>query len=174
VLLPHADPIHKVTIILRGMALGLTQQLPVDETHHYSKEYLDDQFAMLTGGRTAEEIATVGITEAVGPLTVGKKEEPILFGREIAQHQDYSEDAAWRIDQEVKRIVSANYERAHRILVEYKVVLVNIADELLTREVLDGEQVRRMVRGLSLNAPQPAAHRAARFPFAQSGNSATD
>jgi cell division protease FtsH len=179
VLLPHADPIHKVTIIPRGMALGLTQQLPVDETHHYSKEYLDDQIAMLTGGRIAEEIATVGITtgagkvleratelarrmvcewgmsEAVGPLTFGKKEEPIFLGQEIAQHQDYSEDAAWRIDQEVKRIVSANYERAHRILVEYKAVLVNIADELHTREVLDGEQVRRMVGGLSLNEPQP-------------------
>jgi cell division protease FtsH len=115
-----------------------------------------------------------GLSEAVGPLTFGKREEPILLGRGIAQHQDYSEDAAWRIDQEVKRTVSANYERAHRILVEYKVVLVNIADELLTREVLDGEQVRRMVRGLSLNEPQPAAHRAVRFPFAQSGNSATD
>jgi cell division protease FtsH len=181
VLLPHADPIHKVTIIPRGMALGLTQQLPVDEKHNYSKEYLDDQIAMLMGGRIAEEIATVGITtgagndleratdlarrmvcewgmsEAVGPLTFRKKEEPIFLGREIAQHQDYSEDTARRIDQEVKRIVSANYERAHRILIEYKAVLVNIADELLTREVLDGEQVRRIVRGLSLDEPQPAA-----------------
>ena len=133
------------------------------------------------GGRIAEEIATAGMTTgagndleratelarrmvcergmsaAVGPLTFGKKGKPIFLGRAIAQHQDYSEHTALRIDQEIKRIVSANYERAHRILVEYKAVLVNIADELLTREVLDGEQVRRMVRGLSLDEPQPAA-----------------
>ena len=135
-LLPHAVPIHKVTVILRGMALGLTQQLPVDERHNYSKEYIDDQIATLMGGRIAGEIDTVGITtgagndleratelarrmvcewgrsEAVGPLTFGKKEEPIFLGREIAQHQDYSEDTAWRIDQEVKRIVSALRARA--------------------------------------------------------------
>ena len=135
-LLPHADPIHKVTIILRGMALGLTQQLPVDEKHNYSKEYLGDQIAMRMGGRIAEEIATVGMTtgagndleratelarrmvckwgmsEAVGPLTFGKKAAPIFLGRDFAQHQDYSEDTALRIDQEIKRIVSANYERA--------------------------------------------------------------
>ena len=172
VLLPHADPMHKVTIIPRGMALGLTQQLPVDERHYDSKDELDDQIAMLMGGRIAEEIATVGITtgagndleratelarrmvcewgmsEAMGPLTFGKKAAPIFLGRDFAQHQDYSAHTARRIDQEIKRIVSANYARAHRILVEYKAVLVNIADELLTREVLDGEQVRRMVRGL--------------------------
>ena len=135
---------------------------------------------MLMGGRIAEEITTVGITtgagndleratelarrmvcewgmsEAMGPLTFGKKAAPIFLGRDFAQHQDYSEHTALRIDQEIKRIVSANYERAHRILVEYKAVLMNIADELLTREVLDGEQVRRMVRGLSLDEPQPA------------------
>ena len=136
VLLPNADPIHKVTIIPRGMALGLTQQLPVDEKHNYSKAYLDDQIAILMGGRVAEEIATDGITtgagndieratelarrmvcewgmsDAMGPLTFGKKEEQIFLGREIAQHQDYSEDTAVRIDQEVRRIVTANYERA--------------------------------------------------------------
>jgi cell division protease FtsH len=180
VLLPHADPVHKVTIIPRGMALGLTQQLPVDEKHHDSKDDLDDQIAILLGGRIAEEIATVDIMtgagndleratklarrmvcewgmSAMGPLTFGKKVAPIFLGRDFAQHQDYSEYTALRIDQEIKRIVSANYERAHRILVEYKAVLVNIADELLTRGVLDGEQVRRMVRGLSLDEQQPAA-----------------
>jgi cell division protease FtsH len=180
VLLPHADPVHKVTIIPRGMALGLTQQLPVDEKHHHSKDDLDDQIAMLMGGRIAEEIAILGVTtgagndleratelarrmvcewgmsEAMGPLTFGKKAAPIFLGRDFAQHQDYSAHTALRIDQEIKRIVSANYERAHRILAEYKAVLVHIADELLTREVLDGEQVRRMVRGLSLDEPQPA------------------
>jgi cell division protease FtsH len=178
VLLPHADPVHKVTIIPRGMALGLTQQLPVDEKHSDSKDDLDDQIAMLFGGRIAEEIATVGITtgagndleratglarrmvcewgmsEAMGPLTFGKKAAPIFIGRNFAQHQDYSEDTALRIDQEIKRIVSTNYARARRILVEYKAVLVNIADELLTREVLDGEQIRRMVRGLAPDGPQ--------------------
>ena len=130
VLLPHADPIHKVTIIPRGMALGLTQQLPVDEKHNYSREYLDDQIAILLGGRIAEEITMSGMTtgagndleratelarqmvcewgmsEAMGPLTFGKKEEQIFLGREIAQHQDYSEDTALQIDQEVKRFVT--------------------------------------------------------------------
>ena len=181
VLLPHADPIHKVTIIPRGMALGLTQQLPVDEKHHYSRGYLDDQIAIMMGGRIAEEIAAVGITtgagndleratdlarrmlcewgmsEAIGPLTFGRKKEQIFLGREIAQHQDYSEGTAVRIDQEVKRIVSTNYERARRILVEHTAVLVTLADELLVREVLDGEQVRRIVMGLSPDEWQPAA-----------------
>ena len=137
VLLPHADPIHKVTIIPRGMALGLTQQLPADEKHNYSRDYLNDQIAILLGGRIAEEItmdslttgagndlerATElarkmvcewGMSDAMGPLTFGKKEEQIFLGREIAQHQDYSEDTALKIDQEVKRFVTDNYERAH-------------------------------------------------------------
>ena len=138
VLLPHADPIHKVTIIPRGMALGLTQQLPADEKHNYSRDYLNDQIAILLGGRIAEEItmdslttgagndlerATElarrmvcewGMSDAMGPLTFGKKEEQIFLGREIAQHQDYSEDTALKIDQEVKRFVTDNYQRAHR------------------------------------------------------------
>ena len=134
--LPHADPIHKVTIIPRGMALGLTQQLPIDEKHNYSREYLEDQIAILLGGRIAEEITNGsmttgagndleratdlarrmvcewGMSDAMGPLTFGKKEEQIFLGREIAQHQDYSEDTALRIDQEVKRFVTDNYNRA--------------------------------------------------------------
>ena len=134
VMLPHADPIHKVTIIPRGMALGLTQQLPIDEKHNYSREYLEDQIAILLGGRIAEEITIGSITtgagndleratdlarrmvcewgmsDAMGPLTFGKKEEQIFLGREIAQHQDYSEDTALRIDQEVKRFVTDNYD----------------------------------------------------------------
>jgi cell division protease FtsH len=181
VLLPHADPIHKVTIIPRGMALGVTQQLPVDEKHNYSRGYLDDGIAIMLGGRIAEEITTStmttgagndleratdlarrmvcewGMSEAMGPLTFGKKEEQIFLGREIAQHQDYSEDTALRIDQEVKRIVTENYERAHKILTEHKAVLVKIADALLTREVLDAEQVQRIVSGLPLDEPQSAA-----------------
>jgi cell division protease FtsH len=185
VLLPHADPIHKVTIIPRGMALGLTQQLPVDEKHNYSRDYLNDQIAILLGGRIAEEItmdslttgagndlerATElarrmvcewGMSDAMGPLTFGKKEEQIFLGREIAQHQDYSEDTALTIDQEVKRFVTQNYERSHRILTESKDTLVRIADALLAREVLDADQVRRLAAGQLLDDPQPVAARAA-------------
>src|SRR6266508_4146119 len=183
VLLPHADPIHKVTIIPRGMALGLTQQLPTDEKHNYSRDYLNDQIAILLGGRIAEEItmdslttgagndlerATElsrrmvcewGMSDAMGPLTFGKKEEQIFLGREIAQHQDYSEDTALQIDQEVKRFVTDNYKRAHRLLTESKETLVQIAEALLAREVLDAEQVRRLAAGLPLEESQPVAAR---------------
>ncbi len=188
VLLPHADPIHKVTIIPRGMALGLTQQLPADEKHNYSRDYLNDQIAILLGGRIAEEItmdslttgagndlerATElarrmvcewGMSDAMGPLTFGKKEEQIFLGREIAQHQDYSEDTALRIDQEVKRFVTTNYDRARALLESNKKVLVEMADSLLSREVLDADQVRRLAAGLLLDDPQPAA---ARVPSAE-------
>ncbi len=175
VILPNADPIHKVTIIPRGMALGLTQQLPVDEKHNYSKEYLNDQIAILLGGRIAEEITNDSITtgagndleratelarrmvcewgmsDAMGPLTFGKKEEQIFLGREIAQHQDYSEETALKIDQEVKKIVTENYERSQVLLVEQKATLGKIADALLQREVLDGEQVKRLASGQALD-----------------------
>jgi cell division protease FtsH len=185
VLLPHADPIHKVTIIPRGMALGLTQQLPADEKHNYSREYLNDQIAILLGGRIAEEItmdslttgagndlerATElarrmvcewGMSDAMGPLTFGKKEEQIFLGREIAQHQDYSEDTALRIDQEVKKFVTDNYQRGHQLLTAQKETLVRIADALLAREVLDAEQVRRLASGQTLDEPQPVAARIA-------------
>ena len=183
VLLPLADPIHKVTIIPRGMALGVTQQLPVDEKHNYSRNYLNDQIAILLGGRIAEEItmdnlttgagndlerATEmarrmvcewGMSDAMGPLTFGKKEEQIFLGREIAQHQDYSEDTALKIDQEVKRIVTDNYARAHDLLAGHKDVLIKMADELLAREVLDADQVRCIAAGLPIEDPRPAAAR---------------
>src|SRR4029453_9838591 len=185
VLLPHADPIHKVTIIPRGMALGLTQQLPADEKHNYSRDYLSDQIAILLGGRIAEEItmnslttgagndlerATElarrmvcewGMSDEMGPLTFGKKEEQIFLGREIAQHQDYSEDTALKIDHEVKRFVTQNYERSHTILTENKDKLIKIADALLAQEVLDAEQVRRLADGLPLEIVQPATPRPA-------------
>src|SRR5581483_6295908 len=183
VLLPHADPIHKVTIIPRGMALGLTQQLPADEKHNYSRDYLNDQIAILLGGRIAEEITTNslttgagndleratemarkmvcewGMSDAMGPLTFGKKEEQIFLGREIAQHQDYSEDTALKIDQEVKRFVTDNYQRAYQLLTEHKTTLVKIADALLAREVLDADQVRRLAAGKELEDTPPAATR---------------
>ncbi len=178
--LPFAEPIHKVTIIPRGMALGLTVQLPADEKHNYTREYLQDQIAILLGGRIAEEITLGSITtgagndleratemsrkmvcewgmsDAMGPLTYGKKEEQIFLGREIAQHQDYSEDTALRIDAEVKRFVTDAYGRAHAILTEHKQHIMDMADALLTRETLDADQVRRIVAGLPLDEPIPA------------------
>jgi cell division protease FtsH len=190
VMLPQADPIHKVTIIPRGMALGLTQQLPIDEKHNYSREYLQDQIAILLGGRIAEEITIGSITtgagndldratelarrmvcewgmsDAMGPLTFGKKEEQIFLGREIAQHQDYSEDTALRIDQEVKKFVTDNYARAQNVLLEHKQKLLDMADALLARETLDADQVRRICAGLPLDelVPAPGASAPPREP----------
>jgi len=185
VVLPHADPVHKVTIIPRGMALGVTMQLPVDDKHNYTREYLNDQIAILLGGRIAEEITMNGMTtgagndlerstelarkmvcewgmsDAMGPLTFGKKEEQIFLGREIAQHQDYSEDTAIRIDQEIKKFVTTNYDRARHLLEKYRHALDRIAEELLAREVLDAEQVRRIVAGEKLEEHRPAAASAA-------------
>jgi len=195
VMLPHADPIHKVTIIPRGMALGLTTMLPIDEKHNYSRDYLADQICILVGGRIAEEITLGSITtgagndleratdlarkmvcewgmsESMGPLTFGKKEEQIFLGREIAQHQDYSEDTALKIDHEVKRFVTEAYTRAQTILTEHKTQLVDMAEALLQRETLDAEQVRRIVAGEALDdvAPStpPATPAAPREPKAK-------
>jgi cell division protease FtsH len=180
VMLPHAEPIHKVSIIPRGMALGITMQLPADEKHNYSREHLEDQIAILLGGRIAEEITIGSITTgagndleratdlarrmvcewgmstAMGPLTFGKKEEQIFLGREIAQHQDYSEDTALKIDQEVKRFVTDNYTKAQAILTDHKQQLMDLAEALLQRETLDAEQVKRLSAGLPLDDPAPA------------------
>ena len=180
VVLPHADPIHKVTIIPRGMALGVTMQLPEGDKHNYTRDYLNDQIAILLGGRLAEELTNGGMTtgagndlerstelarkmvcewgmsDAMGPLTFGKKEEQIFLGREIAQHQDYSEDTAIRIDHEIKRFVTSNYERAKEALMERRAALERIAEELLAREVLDADQVRRIVAGEALEAHKPS------------------
>jgi cell division protease FtsH len=172
-----------VTIIPRGLALGLTQQLPVDEKHNLSRAYLEDQIAVLLGGRNAEEVTgdnvttgagndlervtdlarrmvcEWGMSPSMGPLTFGKKEEQIFLGREIAQHQDYSEDTAIKIDQEVKSIVTAQYARAHALITENRAALAIIAEALLIHEVLDGEQVRRLAAGGTLAevGPPPAA-----------------
>jgi cell division protease FtsH len=193
VMLPHADPIHKVTIIPRGMALGLTQQLPVDEKHNYSRNYLNDTIAILHGGRIAEELTSGdlttgagndleratdlarkmvcewGMSDAMGPLTFGKKEEQIFLGREIAQHQDYSEDTALKIDAEVKKFVMEAYSRATEVLSTHKKQLIDIADALLAREVLDAEQVLKLARGEALEdivpppvVPRPPADEAPR------------
>ncbi len=171
---PNADPVHKVTIIPRGMALGLTQQLPEGDRYTHSSEYIEGSIAILMGGRLAEDIFLGKITTGasndieratemarrmvcefgmsnLGPLTFGKKEEQIFLGREIAQHQDYSEDTAIKIDQEVKRIVMTQYERARSIIMEYKDATDRLAQGLLDRETLDSVQIRRIVAGLPLD-----------------------
>ena len=170
---PNADPVHKVTIIPRGMALGVTQQLPEGDRHNYTKDYLLGQISILMGGRIAEETFLGGITTGasndieratelarsmvceygmseLGPLTFGKKEEQIFLGREIAQHRDYSEETSIRIDSEVRKIVTEQYERATKIIQENRDTLVRLADNLLEHESLDGVQIRRIVAGLPL------------------------
>jgi cell division protease FtsH len=173
VTLPHSDPVHKVTIIPRGMALGVTMQLPIDDKHNYTKEYLETEIAILMGGRLAEEIflnqmstgAGNDIERAtelarkmvcewgmstLGPLTFGKKEEQIFLGREIAQHRDYSEDTAIKIDQEVRRLVDEGYTKGKGILSTNKETLSRIAMALLEREVLDANEIKMLVEGKEL------------------------
>ncbi|HKX30343.1 MAG TPA: ATP-dependent zinc metalloprotease FtsH [Blastocatellia bacterium] len=176
---PNADPVHKVTIIPRGMALGLTQQLPEGDRYTHTREYIEGSIAILMGGRLAEEIFLGKITTGasndieratelarrmvcefgmsnLGPLTFGKKEEQIFLGREIAQHQDYSEDTAIKIDQEVKRIVIEQYERARQIILDHRDALDRLAQALLSLETLDSVQIRRVVAGLPLDDDTPA------------------
>ena len=174
-LIPEADPLHKVTIIPRGMALGLTMQLPIDDKHSYNKEYLQAQLAILMAGRIAEEkfmhhittgagndieratemarkmVCEWGMSE-LGPMSYGKKEEQIFLGREIAQHRDYSEATAIEIDKQVRKLVDAGYERAQDIIVEKGDALARIAEALLEREVLDGAEVRLLIEGGTLTA----------------------
>ncbi len=170
---PGADPVHKVTIIPRGMALGLTMQLPEADKHTYTKEFLEGMLAVLMGGRSAEELFLGHITTGagndierateiarnmvcewgmsdLGPLAYGKKEEAIFLGREIAQHRDFSEDTALQIDREVKRIVNSGYENAKNLLSTHKETLDNIAQALLVREVLDANEVRLLMEGKPL------------------------
>ncbi|HVO57948.1 MAG TPA: ATP-dependent zinc metalloprotease FtsH [Dongiaceae bacterium] len=170
---PGADPVHKVTIIPRGMALGLTMQLPTDDKHSYTKDHLEGMLAVLMGGRTAEEIFLGHITTGagndieratdiarnmvcewgmsdLGPLAFGKKEEAIFLGREIAQHRDFSEATAVDIDKEVKRIVSTAYDKAKNILGTNRDTLERIAQALLEREVLDANEVRLLIEGKPL------------------------
>jgi cell division protease FtsH len=182
-LLPHTDPLHKVTIIPRGMALGLTQQLPTEEKHNYTKEQLQSRIAVCMGGRIAEdmvfsEISTGaqndieqatemarkmvcewGMSETLGPLTYGKKEEQIFLGKEFNRHQDYSEATALKIDAEIKRIVTEQYDRAQKTLTDGKAMLVRVAEALLEHEVLDGEQIKQVLEGrtLEIRKPEPVA-----------------
>ncbi|MGB2591034.1 MAG: ATP-dependent zinc metalloprotease FtsH [Candidatus Acidiferrum sp.] len=170
---PGADPVHKVTIIPRGMALGLTMQLPEDDKHTYTREYLEAMLAVLMGGRSAEEIFLGHITTGagndierateiarnmvcewgmseLGPLAFGKKDEAIFLGREITQHRDYSEDTAIQIDKEVRRIVKDGYESAKRLLSGNRETLERIAQALLEREVIDANEVKMLMEGKTL------------------------
>jgi len=175
-MLPGTDPIHKVTIIPRGRALGLTQQLPIDEKHTYPKNFLMNNLVIFLGGRVAEELVLEqlttgagndleratelarkmvcewGMSDELGPLTFGKKEEQIFLGREIAQHRDYSEETARKIDQEVKKLILESYEKAKNILAENLEVLHRLAQGLLEKESLDGDAIDRLIQG-----PDPGA-----------------
>ena len=175
-ILPHADPVHKVTIIPRGMALGLTQQLPTEEKHNWTKEQLEDRIAVCMGGRIAEDLAFKAIStgasndieqatemarrmvcewgmSALGPLAYGKKDEAIFLGKEFGRSQDYSEATAIQIDEEVRRIVTQQFERGTALLKEKFGELTIIAEALLEHESLDGQQVLQIVRGQKMNLP---------------------
>jgi cell division protease FtsH len=171
--MPNSDPLHKVTIIPRGMALGVTMQLPIDDRHNYYKNYLETEIAILMGGRIAEElflncmstgagndieratdlarkmVCEWGMSD-LGPLTFGKKEEQIFLGREIAQHRDYSEDTAIKIDQEVRKLVNNGYNTAKQILSDSRDTLEKIARALIEREVLDANEIKLLVDGQEL------------------------
>ena len=179
-LLPGADPVHKVTIIPRGRTLGMTMQLPTDDRHNFSKEFLYNTLAILLGGRVAEElvlnhittgagndleratdlarkmVCEWGMSEKLGPLTFGKKNEEIFLGREIATHRDFSEQVAIEIDYEVKRLVTENYERAKRMLTEHMGILKALAKALLEKEVLDAPEIDRIIQQGSLPQTVPA------------------
>ena len=172
-MIPGTDPIHKVTIIPRGRALGLTMQLPTDDRYTFPREFLYNNIAILMGGRAAEEIilnrittgagndieratdlarkmvCEWGMSDKMGPLTFGKKDEEIFLGREIATRRDYSESTAIDIDNEVKQMVMNNYERAKNILRENIKALRAIAEALLEKEVLDAPEIDKLIAGAS-------------------------
>ncbi|HRI46411.1 MAG TPA: ATP-dependent zinc metalloprotease FtsH [Ignavibacteriaceae bacterium] len=172
--IPEADPVHKVTIIPRGRALGVTSYLPMDEKHTYSKSYLEAVITYALGGRAAEKlvfnhfttgagndiekatriarkmVCEWGMSEKMGPLSYGAKEEEIFLGREIQKHRDYSEKTAIEIDDEVRTIVSKCMERAEQILKDDMDALHLLSKELLEREILDGEEIDKLLNGESL------------------------
>lgn len=176
---PHADPVHKVTIIPRGMALGLTQQLPEADRYMHTREYLESQIAILMGGRIAEEIFINDVTTGasndleratelarkmvcefgmseLGPLTFGQRDEQIFLGKELIRHQDYSEDTAIKIDNEVRRIVMQQYNRAKALILEHRDAVERLAQALLEHETLEGWQIKRLVEGLPLDESEPS------------------
>ncbi len=178
-LVPNADPVHKVTIIPRGRALGLTQQLPVEDRYNISRTYAYDRIAILFGGRIAEEITfnemttgagndlevatdlarkmvcEWGMSEKLGPLTFGKKEEAIFLGRELTQHQEYSESTAVEIDNEVRRIMMEQYNRARQVLEENRDSLKRLAEALIEYETLEGDEIQLLIDGKPLTREPP-------------------
>jgi cell division protease FtsH len=175
---PGSDPLHKVTIIPRGRALGLTMQLPTEDKYTYRKQYVEAQIAILMGGRVAEELTQPDITTGagndieratdmarrmvcewgmseLGPLAYGAKDEPVFIGREFSQRAEYSEDTALQIDREVARIVRQAYEQATNVLTGNRPVLDRVAQDLLERESLDGEEVYRTIREMTGHEPAP-------------------
>jgi len=181
-LLPGTDPIHKITIIPRGRALGLTQQLPIDEKHTYPREYLLNNISILLGGRAAEELVLKdfttgagndieratdlarkmvcewGMSHEMGPLSYGKKDEQIFLGREIATHKDYSEETARKIDREVGTIVMESYEQSRKLLAEHIDKLHNIAGELIKKEVLNADELDQIISGRTGGETNEALH----------------
>jgi cell division protease FtsH len=169
---PGADPVHKVTIIPRGRALGLTMQLPTEDKHNYRRGYVESQIAILMGGRVAEELTQDDITTGagndierstelarrmvrewgmsdLGPLAYGGGDEPVFLGRDYAQRSDYSEDTAVRIDREVERIVNAGYESARQVLTEQRELLDVLARDLLDQESIDGKRVYDLIQQMT-------------------------
>ncbi|MGH9357757.1 MAG: ATP-dependent zinc metalloprotease FtsH [Terriglobia bacterium] len=170
---PHADPLHKVTIIPRGMALGVTMQLPTDDKHTYTRDYLESQLAIMMGGRVAEELFLNHVTTGagndieqatemarkmvcefgmsdLGPLAYGKNQQEIFLGRDLATQRDFSEDTAIKIDQEVKKFVMTGYQRAKDVLSSNREAMVRVAEALLVHEVLDGSEVKLLMEGKPL------------------------
>jgi len=184
-LLPGTDPVHKVTIIPRGMALGVTQQLPIDEKHTYPKEYLLNNLTILFGGRVAEElvlnhtttgagndieratelahrmVCEWGMSERLGPMTFGSKEEQIFLGRDFTQQQQYSESTAIEIDSEIRRLILQCYERAKDLLKSNLGLLHKVAEKLLEKEVLDGSEIDALAREFNGDPSIPIAPAAA-------------
>ncbi len=186
-LIPEADPIHKVTIIPRGMALGTTQQLPLDDRYTYSKDYLEAQLAVLMAGRLSEKLfldkTTTGAasdferaTEIarkmvcqwgmsdLGPLTFGERDDLIFLGRDLAMHKNFSEKTAEMIDAEVKKIITRNYNRTQQLLEKNKDKLIRVAKALLEKEVLDSEELKAIIKGKKLaktkkEPPAPTANK---------------
>ncbi len=178
-LLPGTDPIHKVTIIPRGRALGVTMQLPTDDRHNYQKTWLYNTITIMMGGRVAEElvlneittgagndieratdmarkmVCEWGMSEKMGPLSFGNKEQEIFLGREISQHRDYSEQTAIEIDREVRRLIVENYERAKTLITDNMKALVALAEALLEKETLDGPQIEAIVKACAANPTPP-------------------
>ncbi len=190
---PGHDPVNKVTIIPRGRTLGTTSWLPKEERYNRSKDELERQLCVAMGGRAAEllvlnhlttgaigdiegatetaraMVCRYGMSDALGPLTFGKKEEMVFLGKEIATHKDYSEQTAVLIDQEVRRIIENAYNRAHELLKDNMDKLHLLANTLLEREVLDGEEMNRVLRGEKLEPVRPPAEpEAAETPVAAS------